>query len=67
VGYVFPLDVAAQGRRNAARTGSDRVPEVGFYATVKRFRTPTSDEGFDALYQVTLVPDGFDVASLLPE
>jgi predicted kinase len=68
VGYLFPLDVAIQHERNAARTGKERVPDVGFYATVKRFRTPTSDEGFDALFRVMLVSgDGFEVAPLVSQ
>jgi predicted kinase len=40
-----PLDVAV--RRNAAREGTARVPEVGVYATVKRLVVPSGAEGFD--------------------
>jgi predicted kinase len=66
VGYLFPLDVAAQSARNATRTGRARVPDVGIYATVKRFRPPSLDEGFDALYSVTFAPGGeFEVAPMV--
>lgn len=40
-----PIEEAA--RRNAAREGSSRVPEVGLYATAKRLAPPTVAEGFD--------------------
>ena len=28
------------------------MPAVGLYATIKRLRRPTPDDGFDALYEV---------------
>ena len=40
-----PVDVCVA--RNAARGGRARVPEVGFFATVRRLVPPTPDEGFD--------------------
>ncbi|GGP82903.1 ATP-binding protein [Saccharothrix coeruleofusca] len=52
VGYWFPPDPAGSLRRNAARPGRARVPEVGLFATLKRLRPPTFDEGFDELHEV---------------
>jgi AAA domain len=53
VGYWFPPDVEVSRTRNAAREGKTRVPDVGFYATLKRLRRPTPADGFDALLVVT--------------
>jgi predicted kinase len=57
VGYWFPPDLPGSLRRNAARAGPARVPEVGLFATVKRLSPPAWAEGFDELYRV-----GFDGA-----
>ncbi len=42
--------------RNAARTGKDRVPDVGLFTVVKVLTRPSYAEGFDHLFYVT--PDG---------
>lgn len=52
VAYWFPPDVAASAERNAAREGRARVPDVGFYATLKRLREPTRTDGFDRVHLV---------------
>ncbi|MFI8192314.1 AAA family ATPase [Streptomyces sp. NPDC085946] len=50
--YWFPPDLAASLRRNAARTGRARVPEVGVRATHGRLRRPTPAHGFDTVFVV---------------
>jgi hypothetical protein len=50
--YWFPPDVAGALRRNAARQGRDRVPDVGVLDTLKRLRRPTPADGFDAVREV---------------
>ncbi|MFF5532967.1 AAA family ATPase [Streptomyces cinerochromogenes] len=50
--YWFPPDVAGSLRRNAAREGRDRVPDVGVLATLKRLRRPSEADGFDAVHEV---------------
>ncbi|RBY90904.1 ATP-binding protein [Blastococcus sp. TF02A-26] len=50
-----PPSVAAD--RNAARTGTARVPEVGLAATRARFAPPTAAEGFDRVDVVRHAPD----------
>lgn len=50
--YWFPPDVAWSLRRNAAREGRDRVPDVGVLATLKRLRRPLPSDGFDAVCEV---------------
>ncbi|MFF8406688.1 AAA family ATPase [Streptomyces sp. NPDC015684] len=50
--YWFPPDLAGSLRRNAARTGRARVPDVGVHATLRRLRRPTPADGFDTVYDV---------------
>ncbi|MGW4568222.1 AAA family ATPase [Streptomyces sp. NPDC004561] len=50
--YWFPPDAAGSLRRNAARQGRDRVPDVGVLATLGRLRTPSPADGFDAVREV---------------
>ncbi|UUV27724.1 ATP-binding protein [Amycolatopsis roodepoortensis] len=54
-GYWFPPDLEGSQERNARRKGKTRVPDVGLYATLKRLRRPSAEDGFDELYTV-----GFD-------
>ncbi|UYQ66159.1 ATP-binding protein [Streptomyces peucetius] len=50
--YWFPPDVEGSLRRNAARHGSERVPEVGVHATFRKLRRPSVADGFDAVHEV---------------
>ncbi|QGZ52406.1 AAA family ATPase [Streptomyces sp. QHH-9511] len=50
--YWFPPDVAGSKRRNAARQGRERVPDVGIQATFTKLRRPSLADGFDAVYEV---------------
>lgn len=52
VAYWFPPDLAGTLRRNAGRTGRERVPDVGVHATWRRLRRPGPADGFDAVYEV---------------
>jgi hypothetical protein len=54
VGYVFATEAADALRRNRAREGRDRVPDVAIFTARKRFETPTLAEGFDRLFEVKL-------------
>ncbi|POX38056.1 kinase [Streptomyces sp. Ru73] len=66
--YWFPPDLAGSLRRNAARQGRDRVPEVGVRATAERLREPTRADGFDAVYEVRFDGHGgFTVRPAGPE
>ncbi len=55
IGYFFEVSVKESLERNRGRGGEARVPEIGIFATLKRFQRPTLDEGFDQLY--VLRPD----------
>lgn len=57
-GYFFDPDPAGSARRNAGREEAKRVPPAGLFGTLKRLERPVADEGFDALYRVTLAPEG---------
>jgi predicted kinase len=63
IGYYFPTDAGAALRRNRAREGRDRVPDVAIFAVRKRLEPPSRDEGFDELFEVRLLEDErrFDV------
>jgi predicted kinase len=64
VGYWFDAAAGECLRRNAAREGKARVPDVAIYAMRKRFEPPARDEGFDALYRVRIADGGFEVTSI---
>ena len=53
-GYYFVPNVADSLRRNAARDERRRGPVRGIMGTVKRLQAPARDEGFDALYRVSI-------------
>jgi predicted kinase len=57
IGYYFPTDAGAALRRNRARAGRDRVPDVAIFAVRKRMQPPSPEEGFDELFEVKLVED----------
>jgi predicted kinase len=58
VGYFLDVPIALCLARNAARPTGQRVPPIGIYGTRKRLQPPTPEEGFDALYRVTIADDG---------
>lgn len=61
VGYYFRSSVEECLRRNDARLGAERVPEVAVRAAAKRLEQPTLAEGFDQLWYVR-IEDGRFVA-----
>ena len=56
-GYFFPTEARDALRRNRAREGRARVPDVAIFAARKRLEAPTYDEGFDRLFIVTVRED----------
>jgi AAA domain len=63
VGFSFQSVVADCVRRNAARPAQEVVPEVGLFDTVSRLTPPSFDEGFGALWFVTMAAEGtFEVS-----
>lgn len=64
LGFCFETDVAGCLIRNTSRAGLARVPDVAVLSAAKRFEFPSADEGFDQLFYVRLLEDGFDVKEL---
>jgi predicted kinase len=54
IGYYFPTEAADALRRNRARRGRERVPDVAIFAIRKRLEPPSPEEGFDRLFTVRL-------------
>ena len=67
-GYVFRTDAADALRRNRAREGRTRVPDVAIFTTRKKLEPPTYAEGFARLFEVTLDEQArrFDVRPIPP-
>ncbi len=68
VGYFFPVEARDALRRNRARDGRARVPDVAIFTTRKRLQPPSHDEGFDRLFVVTLNEEkqSFEVIRSVP-
>lgn len=54
IGYYFESSLREALTRNRQRSPSSVVPDKAISATQRRLQTPRMDEGFDALYGVTL-------------
>jgi predicted kinase len=61
VGYYFEASVRECLRRNEARKGKARVPDVAIYATAKKLVAPSIEEGFEELLCVRLNGSIFEV------
>ncbi len=68
VGYVFDTEAGDALRRNRAREGRDRVPDVAIFTVRKRLEQPEFSEGFSRLYRVRLheAERRFDVSEIDP-
>jgi predicted kinase len=60
-GYILDVEAKECLRRNRARQGPARVPEVAIFVTRKRLQPPTLAEGFDALFRVSALDGRFDL------
>ena len=54
VGFYFASKVEDCLRRNAERTGRERVPDVAILSAAQRLERPSPAEGFAALYHVSM-------------
>lgn len=57
-GYYFRSEVEGCKERNAARSQRQIVPLPGLLGTYKRLELPRLNEGYSALYYVTISADG---------
>ena len=51
-GYYFSTEASDALRRNLARQGRERVPDVAIFAIRKQLEPPSAAEGFDRLFTV---------------
>ncbi|HEX6750077.1 MAG TPA: AAA family ATPase [Longimicrobium sp.] len=65
-GYFFRVTTREAIARNRARTGKAVVPVPGILGTYKRLEEPRWDEGYDALYAVTLTPANLWIVEEMP-
>ncbi len=61
VGYYFESRVSGSLERNATRSPEQRISEAGVKSTAARLEIPSKTEGFDELYYVKLIPEGFEI------
>jgi hypothetical protein len=61
IGYYFATDIQTALARNAQRPDAQCVPAKAIRATRNRLELPSLAEGFDALFYVQSVADGFVV------
>lgn len=54
IGYYFCSVIDECMQRNRQREGKALVPDIGFYATVKKLEQPDYAEGFDRLFYVQI-------------
>lgn len=52
--YYFETEARDALRRNRARQGRERVPDVAIFTARKRLEPPDPSEGFDRMYAVRL-------------
>lgn len=64
VGYYFEPNYDLSNERNEQRQGKDKIPEVGIKSTLKMLQIPYYDEGFDELYLVRSLNEGFEVEEM---
>lgn len=65
IGYYFHTNIHEAITRNQQRTGKEVISIVGIRATHKKLQPPTLQEGFDALYEVTIVNHQFQVQEMI--
>ncbi len=62
IAYCFTSVLSECLPRNALRHGRARIPDVAIYATARKLEHPLCAEGFDTIFTVRLVPEGFEIA-----
>jgi predicted kinase len=65
--YYFAARIEDALARNALRSGKACVPDSVIWNALSKQERPSLSEGFDALYQVTIVDGEFIVSELEPQ
>jgi predicted kinase len=58
VAYFFETSLRDAIQRNSLRAGNQKVPVPAIAGTLRKLRPPALEEGFDAIYKVTISLDG---------
>jgi predicted kinase len=58
VAYFFETSLADAIRRNKERAGKQRIPIPAIAGTMRKLQPPTAEEGFEAVYKVTISSEG---------
>ncbi|MCB1050159.1 MAG: AAA family ATPase [Acidobacteria bacterium] len=62
IGYYFRSELDACLARNQKREPAAIVPEIGIKGTYRKLVLPQQNEGFDELFYVQMVNNGFEVS-----
>src|SRR4051794_5726173 len=60
-GYYFRTSIADALARNGRRTGKENIPVAAIITTHKKLEVPTYEEGFDNLFEVSIVNGDFKI------
>jgi predicted kinase len=67
VAYLFETELRDAIKRNNQRSGKEKIPAGAIVATFRKLRPPSLQEGFNAIYKVTISPQGaFVVTDNMP-
>ena len=66
VAYYFDVPLKDAIRRNNQRAGKHKVPVPAVAATFRKLQPPTAAEGFDAVFHISLSPDGSFLVTPVP-
>jgi predicted kinase len=66
VAYYFDVPLKDAVRRNNQRAGKHKVPVPAVAATFRKLQPPTAAEGFDAVFHISLSPDGSFLVTPVP-
>ena len=65
IGYFFNAPLQEAISRNSRRKGKENISVIGIRAAYKKRQPPTLAEGFDALSEVRIAEDGFQVTQMV--
>ena len=58
VAYFFETNLRDAIRRNSQRVGKQKIPVPAIAGTLRKLQPPALEEGFDAIYTVTISNEG---------
>ena len=63
VAYFFETNLRDAIRRNSQRVGKQKIPVPAIAGTLRKLQPPALEEGFDAIYTVTISNEGSSVVN----